>query len=231
MHNFVYSVISGNNMVEGIWNGAVSGDAIFQFSNVTDTTIVGNTLLSSNSGNGICPIGILTDSTSGNIEITGNYIAGCGPNDMSFNGAAGMTVLGNRTNSTTISGLGAPYLTYGYDGMQFNPAGTTVWSVNKNGIMGATHIRGSGATPTASACGTSPSMYGGSTDIGGIVTEGTASTGCTVTFAQPYIVTPACVVSSTNGGVLTSYSTTTTALTINHPTASNYTWHYICSGP
>lgn len=74
--------------------------------------------------------------------------------------------------------------------------------------------------PTLSACGTSPTITGPSTDAVGSATIGGTGTGCVVTFAVPYVVAPTCVVSGsaattlTTGPTLTSFTVTAAAATV-----------------
>ncbi len=82
--------------------------------------------------------------------------------------------------------------------------------------------------PVASACGTSPTVVTGSTDTRGSVTEGTTATGCTVTFSAAYGTAPFCVVSSPNGAPFTSYTASTTALTIVNVSASGDDFTWVC---
>ncbi len=96
------------------------------------------------------------------------------------------------------------------------------------GISISGHIASTGTIPTLSACGTSPTISTNSTDTKGAITEGTTSTGCTVTFATAYTSAPMCVVSSPNGILPTSYSASTTALTIVNASATGDQFNYSC---
>jgi hypothetical protein len=86
-----------------------------------------------------------------------------------------------------------------------------------------------GSIPGISNCGSSPALDVHSTQHSGTVTEGTGATGCTIAFPFSQI-TPRCVVSSPNGAVFTSYSTTTGTLTINNPpfAKNNNKFTWIC---
>ena len=77
----------------------------------------------------------------------------------------------------------------------------------------ANQLLPSTGAPALTACGTSPAISG--TDRGGIVTEGTSATGCTLTFHTPATVAPGCTVSS-QAGLVFSYTTSATALTITN---------------
>lgn len=65
-------------------------------------------------------------------------------------------------------------------------------------------------------------------DVAGTETEGSSSTGFTLTFGHSWSTTPHCVVSSPNGATFTSYSASTTALTISNASASGNQYSYVC---
>jgi hypothetical protein len=90
------------------------------------------------------------------------------------------------------------------------------------------HLGFLGAKPTLGGCGTSPSLDATATDGSGTVTEGTTATGCTLTFAVAYATAPHCIISSPSGSAFTSYSTSTTALTIVNASASGNKYSYVC---
>ena len=79
-----------------------------------------------------------------------------------------------------------------------------------------------------SSCGTSPSINATATDTKGTITEGTTATGCTLTFQTAYNTAPDCVVSSPSGVTPTSYTTSTTALTIVNASATGDKFTYLC---
>ena len=112
----------------------------------------------------------------------------------------------------------------------FTGSGTALTVTNNAsfGSLSIGHIISTGTIPVASACGTSPTVVTGSTDTGGSVTEGTTATGCTVTFATAYATAPFCVVSSPNGAPFTSYTASTTALTIVNASASGDDFTWVC---
>lgn len=98
-------------------------------------------------------------------------------------------------------------------------------------IATGAHIFAAAGAPAISACGGgSPTLSAGSTDLSGIVTEGTTATGCVLTFVKPYAFPPTCVVSSPSGNAFTSYSASTTALTIVNASASGNKYAYVCIG-
>lgn len=99
------------------------------------------------------------------------------------------------------------------------------------------HIRNSGASVDSgqlTSCGTgSPTMAAGSTDMMGSFTEGTAATGCTMTFAATYTTAPFCVCSAETAGgaaVLVGCHTTATTLVAVNASAGGDVVTYNCVG-
>lgn len=87
-----------------------------------------------------------------------------------------------------------------------------------------------GSAPVPSSCGTSPAVTSGSTDVAGEFTEGSVATGCTLTFAQAFSNAPFCTVTS-QGGLVFSYTVSTTAITITNVGALSSTkLNYTCIG-
>lgn len=94
----------------------------------------------------------------------------------------------------------------------------------------AGHIITGGATPTVSACGTTPTIVGN--DTAGLITAGGGTeTACTITFTTPWINAPICVAND-NGAVLAlEPKTTTTTLTLTAAsTFASSTLSYMCMG-
>jgi hypothetical protein len=87
------------------------------------------------------------------------------------------------------------------------------------------HLASSGTSPTTS----NGTLSATATDYKGTVTEGTASTGATITFHTAYATAPDCIVTSPTGSALTSYtpSTTTLAIVNASATADKFTYHCI----
>ena len=99
--------------------------------------------------------------------------------------------------------------------------------VSTSGHLNVTSVAGS----TVTACGTAPSISGG--DTAGTVTLGSGGvTSCTVTFANPFIAAPFCVVNTTSTATTASASGETAAgFTINvSASASAMTIKYVCIG-
>jgi hypothetical protein len=72
-----------------------------------------------------------------------------------------------------------------------------------------------GTIPALTSCGTSPAIIKGSTDSAGEVTEGTISTGCTITFAVAKTNAPFCTLAGKAGLVFT-YAVSASAITITN---------------
>jgi hypothetical protein len=83
-----------------------------------------------------------------------------------------------------------------------------------------------GATPTLSSCGTSPTITG--TDTFFKLTTGSAATTCTITFAAAYLTAPQCILQENGGTVNPTFTTSTTALTVTVDVAST-TYSGFCS--
>lgn len=69
------------------------------------------------------------------------------------------------------------------------------FGTNRTGVSG--HLEaglGNGSLPVLSACGTTPTLATGSTDLSGTVTMGSTATGCVITFGTAYTTAPSCVV-------------------------------------
>jgi hypothetical protein len=77
------------------------------------------------------------------------------------------------------------------------------------------HIGTDGLAPALTSCGTSPSIVAGSTDTAGEVTEGSISTGCTITFKVAYTRAPFVTVTAQSGLVFT-YTVSASAITITN---------------
>lgn len=95
-------------------------------------------------------------------------------------------------------------------------ATSTAPSLNQTVLING-HVAYTGALPTVSSCGTSPTMGVGSTDMAGIVNVGSVTaTACTVNFNKQ-MVNPTCTISDDSAGVITAGIT---GLTINSFTVS-----------
>lgn len=95
------------------------------------------------------------------------------------------------------------------------------------------HAWSNGSAPSLSSCGTgSPSLSTGANDTHGTITEGTAATGCTLTFATARTNNADCIVMPWGGsGVpLTAYNATGGVFTYTHASVSGQKFTYQCMG-
>lgn len=87
------------------------------------------------------------------------------------------------------------------------PTGVTTFGVQYDG-----HLISSGTAPVLTSCGTGPLIDG--TDAAGTVTGGTGSTGCTITFAEPYGTDPHCTVTEQTMSLVNAFGYTHSASNI-----------------
>lgn len=102
--------------------------------------------------------------------------------------------------------------------------------VASNQISGDIAAPITGLSPTVSGCGSgSPALDANATDFSGTITEGTTATGCVLTFSSAKNTTPHCTLTSPNSTAFSSYSVSTTALTIVNSSASGNQYTYVCA--
>jgi len=99
--------------------------------------------------------------------------------------------------------------------------------VSKFNVDNKGHNNVNGTAPSLTSCGSSPTIQSGSNDHVGTFTIGSTGTGCVATFGTAYANTPTCVISSRTVANLTSYSPSTTAITI---VGAAGVYDYNCSG-
>ncbi len=115
----------------------------------------------------------------------------------------------------------------GFFGSPYTWTAPQTWSAQ---ATFSAHVALTGASPTISSCGTSPSVTG--SDSAGEVTTGTGSpTACTITFATAYAAQPICIIRDrTATANLISYALSTTAIVVTNSAASSQKLTYICFG-
>lgn len=98
--------------------------------------------------------------------------------------------------------------------VQATSTSDTLFSVDQYGHLMASSTPKS---PTVSSCGSgSPALTAGSNDVTGDVTTGTSASTCTITFGQPYTVTPEVLITDSNTTAVVDISSrSTTAFTIS----------------
>jgi hypothetical protein len=105
------------------------------------------------------------------------------------------------------------------------PAFFTNWFVETNaGIFGPRGL------PVISACGGSPALSSGATDNLGQITVGTATTTCTLTFAQPFATSVRCTVTSGSTLAAFAYVYSLSAITISATVLGGDLVDYSCAG-
>lgn len=110
-----------------------------------------------------------------------------------------------------------------------DPTGAFGVDTNNN-VYFPGHVLSNGpGTPVLSGtlCAGTPVITG--TDTVGVVTDGAASGGCTMTFNRAYLSAPYCLV-TTPTTTTVNYTASTTSLIVTHATNTNVTWNYFCSG-
>ena len=229
-----YNVILGNQAAQNITTGQFNVGEGWQVLNAC-TGCGRNVVLGSKAG-----FGITTGSTNvviGDQVLAGQTCVTSGGSNIEIGAGA---CVPSPTNNNQMSIANAIW------GLNNSGTGTTV-STGQVGVMtpapNSTFTIGDAAgtatygshigvlqttAPVVSACGTSPSLSSTASDTHGTVTEGTTSTGCVVTFNKSYATAPDCVVTSPTGSALTSYSVTTTALTLVNASASGNKYTYMC---
>ncbi len=184
--------------------------------NTTDLITEINTNLPNNTTGAITPTVLrqtLTDivnSYLNTLTLCASNVSGAFP---IYNATSGVWVC------STTGGTGSTAILNG--GQQFTSATATSY------IGVGTHIRGNGATPALSSCGTSPMILG--SDLAGTIATGTATpTACTLTFAEPFISTPHCVLSWQSVLSQMTYTVTQTAISIVQTGTNGNLISYVC---
>lgn len=104
-------------------------------------------------------------------------------------------------------------------------------ALNRAGDTMQGNLNLSGAAPALTSCGTAPPAVTGNNEAG-VITMGTGSpTGCTLTFnvANPFVVTPTCVVTWQANLAAMGYTNTQTALTLTQTGTSSNKVNYRCA--
>lgn len=182
-----------------------------------------------------------TAATAATIDASGNIVTGAQltmPNAAAFNmkdsGGTGRSVLQYTGGNVVILDGGTAGSTFRNGG-----SGNTWLTVDAGASKvlaqyGATngvpiHVGTAQTTaPALSSCGTGPAIVG--TDEAGEVTMGTGSpTGCVITFNQPYVGAPLCVVTWQATPLASqSYVVSNTAITLTQTGTSSNKANYIC---
>jgi hypothetical protein len=183
--------------------------------------------MSQNASNAVLPtarvnlgLGSIATQNSTSVSVTGGSIDGA---------AVGATTPSTGTFTTLIT-----------NGVTVTPPPSVATTTPLTGtgsagsVQGATgpvvfpsHIGVSVNAPAISGC-TGCSLDATASDTAGTLTEGTLQTGVVLTWHTAYATAPHCVVSSPSGAALTSYSATTTTLTLVNASATGDAFTYVC---
>lgn len=147
-----------------------------------------------------------------------------------------LSIQGTGGGATEVHGLLQVDSTLTVQGATTHTGSVTV--TNAFAVLATSgHIESLGTTlsnTNLSACGTgTPTMAAGSTDVAGQFTEGTTTSGCTLTFAGTYTRMPWCIcTATTSGGATTDVdcgkATTSTTMVVANASATGDVITYHC---
>ena len=199
-----------------------------QFKQVLANEVVGSFLGAAYDDAGSDPsdAGMLLYATENQVHNTNN---GMGLElDYTPNGSTaltrGLSVSPQGNGGVTLGGGLANNNPYSYAGPTDMGAGTLHAASD---IVTNNHLRSGGASPTLSTCGTGSTVNG--TDVSGKVTNCSAITACTVTFAHA-LNTPTCIVQDYATATPTPFlaSLSGSGFTVNWGAAYSGSWFYMC---
>jgi hypothetical protein len=214
------SISDSNTMMGGgsYWGASGVRETIFGSGNANKTfTGYSNTILGTSLANSL---------TSGASNFCGGYNTTCG----GLTSGSWNIELGYATGGSAPDAGNSNLLLGGDGSYQCNaPSGGYSNFICIYGLMFGDHSKGiviwKGPTTSLTSCGT-PTLFTGSNDTVGAVTAGTV-TACTVNFANTHNVAPFCTVTS-RGGLLLSYTISTTQLVVSSASLSASTFDYHC---
>lgn len=140
------------------------------------------------------------------------------------NTATGLTIFVNSSASSNPAFIIQDRSKPLYPIFQISPTGT----VSIGNQLMTTSTNG-GVNPTVGTCGTSPTMTGTDTN-GRVVAGSTAITACTVTFAQPWPISPNCIASSESDVTSVKVVATRPNAVFTMQNMTSKTFNYICLG-
>ena len=222
--------LSGSTLTATTASTIVDAGGEFLFTNATGTIGVFNTSASSTSlffGTATGSILRVTTATSSLLDVaTRLRVATTTPTNVftvaSTTGAALFTINGSNINGNLLTVASS--------------TGTALFQVATSGQLtigiygGRTHLNATGSNPVVNNCGTSPSIVGN--DTAGIITAGSgAITNCNLVFNQPYVSSPACVVSEETVALALQVTASSTGIQIIAGSSfESDVFSYICLG-
>lgn len=147
-------------------------------------------------------------------------VMGYGATRFSPGSKAALVVTAGETWTDTAQGTRVQLVT--------TPTGATGANVRMIVSAGG-HVAQYSEAPVASACGAGAALAGAA-DSNGAITVGAGASGCTITFAAPYLTPPTCVLHS-RAGRRFGYAVSTTAITVTTiDPLDGTTLDYLCHG-
>jgi len=176
-------------------------------------------VLNNSSGTGAASM--LEADNGGCVTDVGVFGTGATPSGSPFYVANRNFLLGGCGPGLLIQASGPSSMLYlsAPNGNNVDVLGNNHFGISRNGV---------GPGPTVSACGTSPSVTGTSTDNAGIVTVGSSVSNCTITFAAGFPNIPACTCSTVNIGTWCVANPSTSGLSLTFGTAITGNASWVC---
>lgn len=179
------------------------------------------------------------NSSSAQFEAIGNYLqpltSGSTSRGFLLTNCYQCSIIGNQFNGVynpiAIGGAGVPVVAHGNLSLA-SPGGSNA-VVGTGTFAHLALIPGANywdtvIAPTASACGTTPAVNGGSTDMSGSINIGTGTvTSCTLLFNQAFSIGPKCLATTTAGAAWTG-SVSGSQVVFNFPNAGAGALWYTC---
>jgi hypothetical protein len=217
--NYGIDIVRGGQRIEAGGLSVVAGTTALQ---ATTTTTLGATAITATSvqtsGNIVSTGGTITSPTTvnaGNFQIFG----GSTENDLYFPSAS------NQSINIDSSGTGAVRINTNADGIANSGTGGLEIGPGANSsakgavILGTGQYEDRGTLPTASGCGTSPTITGGA--YSGRIVAGTGATSCVLTFVVALHGSASCIIND-EAGSIPAFSVATSALTFTATAAHGY---------
>lgn len=162
------------------------------------------------------------------VSLTTGVIVPASNTNLLFNnggGVGGTSSLSWNGSSVTINGG----ITTSSSTVKFATNLNGLVTISTNTVIGG-HIISTGTAPSPSSCGGTPVLIG--TDSAFTVTPGAAATGCTVTFATPYLQNPTCIVKEETESLTNAltFSHSATQVIITQSGAGSNVYDVICIG-
>jgi hypothetical protein len=208
---------------------AGTGQAYGFYNGTATATIAGSTALGlANEGIVLTPAGVGYVQIAGKFEV-GSQSSGSPAFALDAGSAqpavgayrqAGITRLATGIDASGNYQIYAYSTAGAYIGNPFTVLPAVGAGISVNG-----HVANTGAAPTLSSCGTSPTLSATASDRHGTVTPGSGATSCTITFQVVYVSTPDAQLTGWAAGTIPYVSAvSTTALTVGFGAVGKFTY-------